>query len=254
MASRPRRCQCDGCKNSPLDDSPFCNYHKQNGCSIVSPLSGSEPVYNPEEWTTDKAIQHSHNCYAYALNVKDKKKIESCRLENKCRFHSPGKKAGHSDLSKSDDMHCAIILSRTMSDIPGATPTDFASRCPVGTSKIAVVTDETQDMHYYRQGKSGYWDHKPGGREPTDKDSAGVAIYNPQLASRYYPREHKDDDPLNYKNFCGYLCVPRTKPIQLKGGLRFGISRKKIHKKTHKRAHKKSKMTTSSSSRRRRSS
>ena len=33
-----------------------------------SPLSGSEPDYNPNKWNNNKKYKSNHNCYAYALN------------------------------------------------------------------------------------------------------------------------------------------------------------------------------------------
>jgi hypothetical protein len=68
-------------------------------------------------------------------------------------------------------------------------------------TKAAVVTDEKEDYHFYRQYSNGYWSHKPGSTDVTNKDATGRFIYDPQLASRKY---HKSS--LNYRNFCGFFC------------------------------------------------
>lgn len=220
----PRECQCGNCPRPPVEGKPYCEYHSANGCPLVSPISGWEPEYNPEEYTNDKALQHSHNCYAYALGVKDPVRTQNCKDNDNCRFAVPGKQRGHPEFSGKLGKFCSDVMARTIADTK-ATITDFSSKCPVGTSKVFVVTDDKQDFHYYRQSKKGTWDHKPGGTEPTNKDGDGVEIYDPRRASRYYPRASSDEPPLDYRNECGFICVPRTKPIQIAG-------RRKAHKKT----------------------
>jgi hypothetical protein len=228
MVDKPpdRQCQCMGCKQKPEANSPFCAYHTKNKCK-GSKLSGYEPSFmdGMEYYTSDYSIQNSHNCLAYALGVRDPKKIKMCRDFNKCGFHVPGKDS-YGPFQKDTGKTCAEIIARTWSSVPEAIPTTFTAKCPKKTRKIAIVTDEKQDMHYYRQGSNGYWDHKPGSRKPTDKDSDGILIWNPELASRYYPREKSDELPLDYKNFCGYMCVP-TKNIKLSGGSRSSKTRRR---------------------------
>lgn len=197
---------------------------------MVSPLTGFEPVYQPKDYNGDKAVQHSHNCYAYAMNVRDPKKIDLCRTQKKCRFHVPGKPKGHPDFSGRLGKTCADVIGRTMADTPNAYLTDFPTRCTQGYSKIAVVVDQENDLHYYRQDRDGWWSHKPGGREVTRKDAAGADIYAPHLASRYYPPESTNDTGLNYSSFCSYMCVPRTQKIILAGG------KKRLRRKSRRRS------------------
>jgi hypothetical protein len=214
-----RQCQCDSnCSNEPLPKHPFCQYHTTHGCPIVSPTTGYEPVFDKDEYTLDKGLQHSHNCYAYALGVKDLEKAKKCREQKDCKFPVTGKKAGHPEFSGQLGKMCSDIMARTVADIPDAIHTDFTTKCPAKMSKIAVVTDDKEDLHYYREGADGMWDHKPGAREPTQFDSTGSRIWNPELASRTYEKEHKDDITLDYRNFCGFLCIPRDKPIEIMSG------------------------------------
>ena len=37
------------------------------------------PVYEPNKWNSNKYIKKSHNCYAYALNLIDKKRATKCK-------------------------------------------------------------------------------------------------------------------------------------------------------------------------------
>ena len=214
----PRHCQCDpNCPNPPLPKYPFCQKHKN--CPIRSPLSGYEPLYNPGEYNNRKSIRHSHNCYAYSMNVKDKKKIKECAEQNKCSFHVPGKKQGHKNFDGNLGKTCSDVVMRTMADIPRAYLTDFSTQCNPGFSKIFALVDEKNDLHYGRQDKrkTRGFSHKPGGWAVTDRDSEGSLIIRPDLATWHYPPENKDDTGLYYK-FCNYMCVPRDKEPQLLGG------------------------------------
>jgi len=200
-----------------------------NQCSRVSPLTGYEPDWNPDKYNKDKSIQHSHNCHAYAMNVIDKEKAKECK-NNNCRFHVAGRTKGHPDFSGQMGKTCSDVISRTMADIQNAYLTDFTSKCNPNYSKIAVVVDKENDLHYYRQDSAktkGYWSHKPGAREAINKDAAGALIYDPQLASRYYPSNSNGDSGLNYASFCSYMCVPRDNSIKLAGGRRRRTQRKR---------------------------
>jgi hypothetical protein len=211
----------------------------ENGCSVKGGLSGYEPKYRPEDYNSDSAIQHSHNCFAYALGVKDYKKIKNCRKNKECKFHVPGKTKKHPEFSGQMGKTCSDVIGRTMADVPRGYITNFITACKPNFSKIAVVVDEKNDLHYYKQSQSkesdktvtkervGLWDHKPGARKVTDKDAYGAKIYRPDLASRCYPRETPEDSGLNYNSFCSYMCIPRDQEIIVAGG---GRSRSRIRR------------------------
>lgn len=222
MLGNPPRllCQCDGCNNPIIKGQVYCHYHKNiKHCTLLSPVSGSEPVYNPDQYNNDKAIQHSHNCFAYAMGIMDISKIKKCREKGDCAFHSPGKKTGHPGFSGTLGKTCSDVISRTMADVGiESYVIDLMTPCKKGWSKIAVVVDKNKDFHYYLQNLDGSWSHKPGAREVTNKDAVGALIVNPQRASRYYPKENSSDTGLNYSDFCSFMCVPRTHPIVLMGG------------------------------------
>jgi len=211
------KCQCDkSCTNSVIKGETFCSVHKDK-CAIKGALSSWEPKYEPEKYNGDKAIQHSHNCFAYAMNVRDIEKIKSCREKNDCHFHVPGKIKGHPEFSGKMGKTCGDVVGRTMADIPNGYLTDFQTKCDPGFSKVGIVVDKENDLHYYRQDNNGWWSHKPGARKVTNKDALGAPIYRPDLASRNYPSEYEGDSGLNYSSFCSYMCVPRDKPIQIAG-------------------------------------
>lgn len=205
-------CQCSPqCAEPPLRGSPFCATH-QKQCYIKAPLSGYEPVYNPARYNGKAAAQNSHNCFAYAFDVMDMPPPDKCN-EKECfvPFHQPGRRSGYPRWSTLPDKRCPDVVSRIKADVPGVSMSSFTRRCPKGTSKIALVIDADQDYHFYRQDSNGYWSHKPGGTQVTNRDSTGRRIYNPQLASR-------DSGRLNYDVFCSFMCVPRKKTHTLKRG------------------------------------
>lgn len=213
----PLMCQCANCKIPVEKGKTFCTRHAKQRCPIKSPLTGAEPAFEPGVYNNDKAIRHSHNCFAYAMNVQDQAKIKECREKGKCRFHVPGKDKGHPEFSGQMGKTCGDVVGRTMSTVPSGYLINFATPCKKGFSKVAMVVDQEADLHYYRQDSNGYWSHKPGARAVTNKDATGADIWDPQRASRYYPRESENDTGLNYDSFCSYMCVPRDKPLQIAG-------------------------------------
>ena len=206
------RCQCSvDCKNSPLDNSPFCANHIKF-CPIQSPMTGYEPKFQPDLYNNYNGIKEAQNCFAYAFDYK--------RLPKKCTkdscpipFPQPGRASGYPRWSKVKGKRCPDLLGRLLGDVPSLKMSSFEERCPNKYSKIAYVVDEDEDYHFYRQDSNGYWSHKPGATNVTRIDATGRPIYNPQLASRLYP-----GTGLHYDNFCGYLCAPRDRRLTLKRG------------------------------------
>ncbi len=222
----PPHCQCsENCTRPVKRGDTFCQYHMQHGCPIISKRTKAEPNYNPDKYNQDQAIRHSHNCHAYAMDFIDPQKVRKCREQNVCQFPQPGFMAGHPGFKGQAGKTCGDVLARTMSDIPRAYATNFIQPCEPGFSKIAVVVDEENDFHYYRQDSNGWWSHKPGARHVTNKDATGARIWRPDLASRYYPRETPNDSGLNYASFCSYMCVPRDGSIKI-GGRRRTVKQK----------------------------
>lgn len=206
------KCQCRKTCNKPaLAGSAFCKLH-MHGCNRVSPVSGSEPIYDPNAYNNYNDVQSNHNCYAYAFDIKENME-EVCKHKKdengmcSLRFHQPGYSAGFKKFRDMSIIQCPDITARILADVPGAYTTSFENKCPIGSSKIALVIDDKRDYHFYRQDKGGMWSHKPGSGKVTNKDAKGNVIYDPALASRDYSKGKKDG--LNYKYFCNYMCVPR---------------------------------------------
>ena len=213
---RKPKCQCTyRCKLQPISDSqsPFCIKHQN--CSNSSPLSGSEPDYQPEEWNRPRDLKDSHNCFSYAFNVWDKVKRENCKNNGDCSFHQPGYAAGFDSFPSDKFKTCVDMIIRLTGDNNSIKKTTFFKKCHPGFSKIAVIVDPNADFHFLRQDSNGYWSHKPGSTNVTNIDSDGRLIFNPELANFCYPDKK---EPLHYWKFCKYFEVPRNRPIFIKGG------------------------------------
>jgi hypothetical protein len=212
------RCQCvRSCKTPPLKNSPFCRKHRI--CKRISPLTGYEPKYNPDLYNKKKGVKESLNCFAYAF---DYQKLPKNCTENSCSapFPQPGRASGHNTWSQSKGKRCPDVVGRLLGDIPSLKLSSFTRKCPKKYSKIALVVDEDEDYHFYRQDSNRFWSHKPGASNVTSKDGTGHAIYDPHLASRYYK-----SSGLNYDEFCTYLCAPKDKIINLKYGGKHGSNK-----------------------------
>ena len=94
-------------------------------------------------------------------------------------------------------------MERTLVDNPNIYKIGENKKCIPSHYKGALVVAPNRDYHYYRENDDGKWTHKPGYKPSTNYDSKNNFIFNPRKASRDY------GGTLNYKDFCGYLCVPR---------------------------------------------
>ena len=230
---RSPHCQCDpSCPHPPEPKSPFCRKHARS-CLRRAPLSGFEPAYEPDKYNQYPGIKESHNCYTYALNY-----LHLPRSAKKCTktscplpFPQPGRASGYPKWSDVKGKRCPDLIARIMGDVPGTVTSTFEQKCPAGKRKIAIVVDEKEDYHLFRQDKDGNWSHKPGATDVIRHDATQRPIYDPELASRYYP-----SSGLHYDHFCSYLCIPATKNHRLKRG---GIRRSRTKKTKGKRKTKK---------------
>ena len=154
-------------------------------------------------------MRESHNCYTYFLDLRSKEAFELCKDDfkkhNMCRRAQPGYLSGFKPL-KDDEYTCPEIEKRTLSDNPTIYKLDsIKDKCDPKFYKGAMVTAPGRDYHYYRLNDEGIWTHKPGYKPITHYDSKNRRVIDPQLAARDY------GGTLNYKNFCGYYCVPRNR-------------------------------------------
>ena len=222
------QCQCiSSCKNKTLKGKHFCEIHTKS-CPRISPLSGYEPDYDPLHWNNKYNIKETHNCFAYAFNINDDKQIKKCNDPNcDVPFHQPGMAAGYPKFKSSKPKTCPNMMARLIGDNPNLKMATFEEKCPVGTSKIALIVDENEDYHFLRQDSNGMWSHKGGSQPVKNVDAAGRLIYDPALADYNYKKD--SNGYLNYDIFCSYLCVPRITPVKLKvGGRKIKSKSKKI--------------------------
>ena len=189
------------------------NPNPENFDVVVKPDSidkFSKISLNDDSYNNNVFVRESHNCYTYFLNMKSQKAVELCKNDfgkhNMCRRAQPGYFSGH-DILEKKNYSCPVIMKRTLDDNPEIYKIkNINEKCDPKFYKGALVVAPGRDYHYYRQDDdgSGFWSHKPGYKPTTTRDSNGNLIVDPQLAARDY------GGTLNYKDFCGYLCVPRS--------------------------------------------
>jgi len=166
----------------------------------------NHPKYEPEKWNKDIYIKKTHNCYAYALNLIDKKQSDICKIYLKITGKKdcpslrpqPGQYYGYLDEYNPHPFSCKEIELRMIKDNPSIKILKNNQECPNNFYKIALVcASDGSDYHFYRQDNNGLWSHKDGWKLATNKDAKGRIITNPELAERGH---------LNL--FCGYYAVP----------------------------------------------
>ena len=212
----PNQCQCMAeCPHKSLPGKAFCAVHL-NSCPRVSPLTGAEPVYEPSRWNLNAKFKKTHNCFAYAMNIFDKRQLAKCKKKDcNVSFHQPGEASGYRRFSDGNPKTCPNLIARVIGDNPPIVISDFTSKCAPNTSKVAIIIDESDDYHFLRQDSNRFWSHKPGERDVTNIDALGHRIWDPKLACYNY-RDNKKNTLLNYDIFCSYMCVPRGQPLYLK--------------------------------------
>ena len=203
------------CHRQALNDTLFCKVHQR--CK-GSPVSDWDPEDDSDIYNSSEDITNVNNCYAFAAGYVQPNR---CKGSNnpRCetRFPQPGGTKGKANiLQTAAGRRCDIVEKLIRYDIPAIKRSTFEARCPVRTSKIALVAHPGEDYHFYKfvraKGtRKGKWVHKDGGNAAKNYDAENKEIFNPEYAARNYrPRSF-----LNYKDFCGFFCIPRDQPIQL---------------------------------------
>jgi len=157
------------------------------------------PIFQPKEWNKKiDNIQKYNNCYAYAMRD----------LElNREKKPQPGDKS-NIDRVKNDEYTCDNFKTNIMSDYPTIYDINNESNCICDYYKVALFLDDSEpnkDYHFYRQDKDLTWSHKPGNGKAINIDASDNIIYNPLESDRYFKNSKYKN---NYKNHCGYFCVP----------------------------------------------
>ena len=214
------------CKRKAVDGTNFCKLHMNCKSYLNKFVSGDEYDYEPNKWKIPE-IEGSHNCYSYFLTDRVpavaekcmelclKKHKKGCPLEHReCGdlIPQPGdyhllKKYG--DLSKKKRTYnCKTMEEKIFSDNKDLKHAKFNEKCPSGHYKGAMVVDRDHTFHFYKQNKDAMWSHKPGVLPITLLDADKKPIYIPHFSNRNYSTNDGEDE-INYKDFCGYYCIPK---------------------------------------------
>jgi hypothetical protein len=137
------------------------------------------PLYEPAWWNDGGQRQWNNNCYNYSTNYRSD------------TFAQPGLAAGAMYASLS----CKDVRPAAVADDLIAEP-KANNRCPKEGHLVALVVAPGYDFHWYRKGRTGYWSHKPGGTQATNRDNSGNLIPDPRTADR---------GP--YVDFCTFMVV-----------------------------------------------
>lgn len=189
--------------------------------AIFSPMTGSEPEYEPNKWNNKLNIRKTHNCYAYVFDIVDP------NFEKKPQ---PGYASGYKSLSDDEIRDCDLLMERILADNPSVQRIKFGDRCPEGYRKAYLAVDDSDnpDYHFYRLDKNGYWSHKPGSTSVTSQDGKKKLIIDPEKADRKGSEHH-------YKKSCSYFCYnPEKTNISNKEVQQLG-GRKTLPKKRRKK-------------------
>ncbi len=137
------------------------------------------PLYEPAWWNDGGQKQFGNNCYNYSTNYRSD------------TFAQPGLAAG----AMYGSLTCPDVLAGAVADDLIAEP-KANNRCPKEGHLVALVVAPGWDFHWYRKGRTGYWSHKPGGTQATNRDNSGNLIPDPRTADR---------GP--YVDFCTFMVV-----------------------------------------------
>jgi len=178
-------------------------------------LQNAAPSFEPKKWNTDKYLRNPHNCYTYALNKIDPNLTKKCK-EIDCQPRNalkpqPGYYAGHQRVNDKSRYSCDLVMSRVLDDNPHIKKYGVRKdmTCPKNYYSAALAVHPGLTYHFYRQDKNGYWSHKDGATNAKIFDASKNRILDPQKANRHYIDKKIDGEVVNYKDFCGYFCVPK---------------------------------------------
>jgi hypothetical protein len=180
-------------------------------------LQAAAPSFEPEKWNSDKNVKHPHNCYTYAIDKTDPELTQKCKEIN-CKPRNalkpqPGYHSGHQRIKDKSKYNCPLVMNRVLDDNPYIKQHGVRKNmvCPKDYYSAALAVHPGLTYHFYRQDKTGYWSHKDGATDAKQWDASGKNIIDPQKANRHYVNKSIDGKIVNYKDFCGYFCVPKDK-------------------------------------------
>jgi hypothetical protein len=205
------------------------------------PLSGSEETFTNATYGSRKG-KGNNNCYSWAIDDYTNTGAHKLQPGNLSRAN------GELDLGSCDAVVSRAVADLTARK-KGYFQRDPAAPCKNGYYKIMAFLAKDNDFHWYKQHRdalvtwprgvrtvgelaarlgvdasqvytpthapkpgdrvliknAGLWSHKQGfATGPLLKDACGQAISDPRAACRTYSKE------LDYKDFCGAMCVRRS--------------------------------------------
>lgn len=245
--------QYSRCNHKRQPGSHFCSHHLNCPIELNKYLSGYEPEFeydniengaNGANGANDEndlkafidswkhpLIEGSHNCYAYFLDSKVRAVQEKCASicknskskkcpndNNDCSHLKPQPGSANSLFKRGVDKSrnkykCPDMENLILNDNKSLIKANFTTKCPANYYKGAMVIDPNNTFHFYRQDKDGRWSHKPGITPISRVDASDEPIYIPHFANRNYKKNKNNNDSINYKDFCGYYCIPNNKFI-----------------------------------------
>lgn len=252
LVERETDCNCFDTNKYPTNKIDLCkrrnnsvkckNYNKCKNL-FTKFMSGSEPIYNPDDGWSDSLTEKSHNCYTYMLDdqipqVKNKC-LNICRNKghnnSKCSSNysavdecsilkpQPGDYADEQQyLSKQGNVFkknrnytCKSMREKILIDSHNPKTgksnifvTKFNKACPKHYYKGGLTIEKDKTYHFYRQDKNSRYSHKQGTLRVENLDANKKPIYAPHLADKNYNKQNNGG--INYDTWCDYYCIPRN--------------------------------------------
>ena len=163
------------------------------------------PKYEPNKWNKNPYILFSHNCYAYALNIIDKKIINKCKKKIKnmkkkegdiCNKYKP-QPGAYAKLKKKKMKKKINYEIRIFKDNPYIKKIKSNTKLGKNYYKIALFINNKKNYHFYRQDINKLWSHKDGWYKATNLDNKKKKIKDPLKCDRG-----------KYKKLIGFYKVP----------------------------------------------
>jgi hypothetical protein len=191
-------CSINNCRMIYMTNKKFYIGESDNNNKNQNPNSDGYP-YQTSLW---KNIEASHNCYAYALDSHQDKKIY---------FPQPGLYGipNFSDGHGSDkEFTCSTYHQRVLMDNPHIYPVRHNKKCRKGYFKGTLVISPNEDYHWYRKNDDGTYSHKPGATKVRKYDSEHKIIQDPVHANRFISLKNRQHE-LDYRVVCNSYCFPK---------------------------------------------
>ncbi len=132
----------------------------------------------------------SYNCYAFAL-----KATEGHAGHPGAASALPIRSLNHEEIDKSLQNDGPIPSEHQYSHIPSPIEGHYLVAAVVS----GLTTTGRRGYHFYRQMDDGTWWHKQGKLNPTNEDTEGKTIVNPQMAGKDYTRGSLEGNPKDYQ-------------------------------------------------------